>query len=185
VYFFIVGISLWNEREQEREGTIQIAKKRILQEIELKELDIQERKAQQIISELNKEITILRKSKDKTKKDIEKEVNGKLAELDQLREESLEKKREIEEKSKELSKLKKEEISKMPSNYLWANTAQLIPVSGANLAPSGISELPSAYSYSQIASSYTPAISIPRKCNKCGSSFLIGTDNLCYSCRAK
>jgi len=163
----------------------------MIQEIELRELELYERRAQNVIRDLNKEISNIKESKEKTKKDIDSEIIKKTIELKRLKNESAKKQIEIEEKTKKIYELQKDELSKLPSNYVLNPFTTSLPSSGAILSTDSSFAL--APGSKVFTNSYIPLplASEPRQyivtCKKCGKNYRSdsykGGDYVCYNCR--
>jgi hypothetical protein len=147
------GFSLWDRKESERKDFENIRKKRMEQEIDLNQQKMEEFKLTNEIKKLTSE-----KSSSTERKRMEKEIE--------------ELKIKIMEKEKELTKAKKEEISRFPGVALSGSVIFPTPVSNFPLASSG-----AIYS-DQIAIGNTSL----KKCPTCGNLISSNT-TFCYFCQ--
>ena len=153
------GLYLWNKREKEKSEMAKITKKRLEQSIELKELILQEKKFQNKVDVLKKEV-----------KAGEGKIKEKESEIEESNKNILEKQKEIEEKTSKLYELRKEEVSKTPDSFFISPTAML---SGqAALRGSGGE------------SGWWSPSGWPKTCSKCGALYtpLLGDTGTCQIC---
>ena len=161
------GFKLWGEKEKEKKEMADIIKKGRKQLVELRELNLQEKKVKNQVLKLKQEVKIL-ETRKKEKKEIEGEIKIKKSEIEKFN-------KEIDEKTSKLYELQKEEISKTPDNYLLTST-WTTSTSGTNIVPD--------FSMSSITPYADPN---QKRCSKCGNFYIptrwIPDEGLCQTCK--
>lgn len=130
------GLWLWSKKEDERIAFENSRRKRMEQEIEINQRRLEE-------TDLANKIVKLNSEKESLKESSKKEIEKKDKQIEELGKEILEKKKEIIEAKAKLYDLKKEEISKFPTNFL---------TNGFNSSVSGAAIIPSPVDYSSLVS---------------------------------
>ncbi|MBI4116952.1 hypothetical protein HY449_04375 [Candidatus Pacearchaeota archaeon] len=189
VLFLFFGGYLWTESEKQRNKLSELTKKRMQQEIELRELSISEKKDKIKMQQISREIEFLKKSKDEKKTDLEKGLKQKREELEKVQSEITKKEKEIEKKVNDLYDLQKQEISSIPNSYFSGASTSFALTSGANITYNPYSTTPTtSYEvyrpYITSIPSTTTLIGIYRNCQKCKKLFL-GSEDLCPECKNK
>lgn len=172
----VKGLKLWDKKEYEKEEMAEIVKKKLKQTIELKELDLEERRDRRNVARLTGEIKALEHNK-KEKKQTEQEIKKKKSEIEKLNKEILDKRKKIEEETSKLYEFKKEEISKTPDNFLLNPGSPTFrnSISGASISPTFPDILPTG----------VPSLVGSKKCSKCGTDYvpsIIFDKGVCSSC---